>query len=132
MDKGSIKVGLQLLIALIVIFALHYAFVALTDSSESLTNMGFTLEKFYAFEILFSLIVFFALYGIKNSLPENLGFVFLGLITLRLIASYLYVQEALDNEQVEQAFKFNFLAIVLIFLAGDAFVAYNILNKKNT
>lgn len=132
MGKGIIKVGLQLLIAFIVVFTLHYAIVALTSSGESLTNMGFTLEKFYAFEILFSVIIFFALFGIKNSLPDNLGFVFLGLITLRLIASYLYAQDALDNEQVDQVFKFNFLAIVLIFLAGDAFVAYNILNKKNT
>lgn len=132
MGKGIIKVGLQLLIAFIVVFTLHYAIVALTSSGESLTNMGFTLEKFYAFEILFSVIIFFTLFGIKNSLPDNLGFVFLGLITLRLIASYLYAQDALDNEQVDQVFKFNFLAIVLIFLAGDAFVAYNILNKKNT
>ncbi len=132
MEKGIIKVGLQLLIAFIVVFTLHYVIVALTSSSESLTSMGFTLEKFYAFEVLFSVITFFALYGIKNSLPDNLGFVFLGLITLRLIASYLYAQEALNSEQVDEIFKYNFLAIVLIFLAGDAFVAYNILNKKNT
>lgn len=132
MEKRTIKIGLQLLIGLIIVFAIHYGFVAVTESGASLSDMGYTLEKLYAFEFLFSIIIFIALNGIKNSLPENLGFVFLGFITLRLIASYLFVQSALDHEQVDQIFKFNFLGTVLVFLAGDAFVAYNILNKKNT
>lgn len=130
MDKETLHIGLKLFIGLVVVFALHYAVVAFTDAGESLMDLGYSLEKFYGFEFLFSIALFFSMFAIKNSLPNNLGFVFLGFITLRLIASYLFARKGLDSETVVEGFKYNFLAIVLVFLGGDAFVAYSILNKN--
>lgn len=95
-------------------------------------ELGYSLEMFYGFEFIFSVVIFFALFGIKNSMPNNLGFVFLGFITLRLIASYLFAKRGLDHEMIQEGFKYNFLVIILVFLGGDAFVAYSILNKNTT
>ncbi|WP_413511058.1 DUF6168 family protein [Myroides odoratus] len=130
MDKETLHIGLKLFIGLVVVFALHYAVVAFTDAGESLMDLGYSLEKFYGFEFLFSIALFFSMFAIKNSLPNNLGFVFLGFITLRLIASYLFAKKGLDSEAVVEGFKYNFLVIVLVFLGGDAFVAYSVLNKN--
>lgn len=132
MDRETVQMGVKLLVGLIVVFALHYAVVAFTSAGDSLIALGYSLEKFYGFELIFTIATFFGLVGIKNSLPNNLGFVFLGFITLRLIASYLFAKKGLDHEMVEEGFKYNFLAIVLVFLGGDAFVAYRILNKNTT
>ncbi|WP_410877949.1 DUF6168 family protein [Myroides sp. DW712] len=132
MDKETVQIGLKLFIGLVVVFVLHYAAVAFTDAGNSLLEVGYSLEKFYGFEFIFSLIIFFALFGIKNSLPNNLGFVFLGFITMRLIASYLFAKNGLNHEMTDEGFKYNFLLIVLVFLGGDAFIAYSILNKNTT
>lgn len=132
MDKETVQIGLKLFIGLVVAFALHYAVIAFTDAGNSLLDLGYSLEKFYGFEFIFSIIIFFAMFGIKNSLPNNLGFVFLGFITMRLIASYLFAKNGLDHEMMDEGFKYNFLLLVLVFLGGDAFVAYSILNKITT
>ena len=132
MDKESIQVGLKLLVGLIIVFALHFAVVTFTSASDALTQLGYRLEMFYGFEFFFTVVLFFAMHGIKNSLPNSLGFVFLGFITLRLISSYLFAKKGLDHEMISEGFKYNFLLIVLVFLGGDAFVAYAILNKNTT
>lgn len=132
MSKEALGVGLKVLISLLICFAVHYAIISFTDFGNSIVNLGYSLLGFYGFELIFTLGVFFAMFGMKSSMPNNLGFVFLGVITLRLIASYLFAREGLDSEAVDQTFKYNFLVIVLIFLASDAYIAYHILNKNVT
>lgn len=130
MSKEALGVGLKVIVSLLICFAVHFAIISFTDFGDSINNLGYSLIVFYGFELIFTLGVFFAMFGMKSSMPNNLGFVFLGVITLRLIASYLFAREGLDNEEVDQTFKYNFLIIVLIFLAGDAYIAYHILNKN--
>ncbi|MGL5276910.1 hypothetical protein SAMN04488018_102262 [Myroides marinus] len=130
MDKETIGLGLKLLGALVVIFALHFVAFTFTDFGQSFVDLGYSLVGFYGFEFLFSIGILLAMVGIKTSMPNSLGYVFLGFITVRLLASYLFVREGLDSENVDELFKYNFLIVVLIYLGGDAFVAYHILNKK--
>lgn len=130
MSKEALGVGLKVIVSLLICFAVHFAIISFTDFGDSINNLGYSLIGFYGFELIFTLGVFFAMFGMKSSMPNNLGFVFLGVITLRLIASYLFAREGLDNEEVDQTFKYNFLIIVLVFLAGDAYIAYHILNKN--
>jgi len=130
MGKETIGLGLKLLGALVVIFALHFAAFTFTDFGQSFVDLGYSLVGFYGFEFLFSIGILLSMVGIKTSMPNSLGYVFLGFITVRLLASYLFVREGLDSENVDELFKYNFLIVVLIYLGGDAFVAYHILNKK--
>lgn len=130
MDKETIGLGLKLLGGLVVVFILHFALFSFTDFGQSFVELGYSLIGIYGFEFLFSIGMLLAMSGIKSSMPNNLGYVFLGFITVRLLASYLFVREGLDSENVDELFKYNFLIVVLIYLGGDAFVAYHILNKK--
>lgn len=129
MDKQILSIGLKVLLSLILCFGVQYAILTYFDFNDQLKSLGYTLQGFYGFEFIFTVVMLLAMFGIKNSLPEHLGFVFLGFITLRLIASYLFGASGLDHENTHEIFKFNFLVIVLVFLAGDAFIAYRILNK---
>ncbi|MDR2222615.1 MAG: DUF6168 family protein [Flavobacteriaceae bacterium] len=129
MTKDILGIGLRVIVGLLLCFMLHYALFTFTSLGQSFTQLGYSLPALYGFEIAFSIGVLLAMVGIKSSMPNNLGYVFLGFITLRLVASYLFVQEGLDSEQVDVMFKYNFLGTVLIFLAGDAYVAYHVLNK---
>lgn len=130
MDKGILSIGVKLSIGLLICFGMHFAIFSFTNFGDSFKSLNYSLESFYGFEFIFSIASLFALTGIKNSMPNNLGYVFLGLITLRLFASYLFARTGLDSEQVDEFFKYNFLLIVLIYLAGDAYIGYSILNKK--
>ncbi|MEC4113657.1 hypothetical protein VSO92_05985 [Myroides pelagicus] len=130
MDKQIVGTGVKVLLSLLICFLVHYAIVSYTSFGDSLTALGYNLFQFYGLGIVFSLVIFVAIVGIKGSLPQHLGFVFIGFITMRLVASYLLAQAGLDNEGVDMAFKSNFLISVLVFLAGDGYFAYYILNNK--
>ncbi|WP_121964822.1 hypothetical protein [Myroides sp. N17-2] len=130
MDKGTLGLGLKILGVLAIAFALHFALFTFTDFGQSFVELGYSLVGFYGFELLFTIGILFAMEGIKTSMPNSLGYVFLGFITVRLLASYLFVRAGLDSEKVDELFKYNFLLVVMIYLGGDAFVAYHVLNKK--
>lgn len=130
MDKETVSLSLKLFGVLAVVFAIHFALFTYTDFGQSFVELGYSLAGFYGFEFIFSIGMLFAMQGIKTSMPNSLGYVFLGFITVRLLASYLFVREGLDSDNVDELFKYNFLLVVLIYLGGDAFIAYRILNKK--
>ncbi|MDR0229256.1 MAG: hypothetical protein LBI72_09355 [Flavobacteriaceae bacterium] len=129
MTKDTLGVTLRVIAAMLVCFIVHYVLFAFTNIGQSFVQLGYDLPVLYGFEVIFSIGIILAMVGIKSSMPNSLGYVFLGFITLRLFASYLFVKEGLDSEQVDEMFKYNFLGTVLIFLAGDGYVAYHVLNK---
>lgn len=130
MDKGTLGLGLKIVGILVIAFALHFAVFTFTDFGQSFVGLGYSLIGFYGFEFLFTIGVLFAMEGIKTSMPNSLGYVFLGFITVRLLASYLFGRAGLDSESTDEFFKYNFLLIVMTYLGGDAFIAYHVLNKQ--
>ncbi|MHC5353184.1 hypothetical protein ACYSNX_03180 [Myroides sp. LJL115] len=129
MDKNLLNIGFKVLGILIICFCAQFAVLYFTGWHESLSNLEYSLVGLYGFELIFSIVIFFAMIGIAKSLPEQLGFVFLGFITLRLIGSYLFAEQGLDHVDTQDVFKYNFVIIVLIFLGTDAYTAYRVLNK---
>lgn len=132
MDRQTLGVGLKALGFLAICFLAHYAIISFTDLGNSLPVLGYSLFGFYGLGLIFTIVIFAAMVGIKNSLPNNLGFVFLGFITLRLVVSYLFAKAGLDSENVDLGFKVNFLVSVLVFLGGDAYLSYFVLNKNSS
>ncbi len=129
MDKKILGIGVRVLAFIIICFCVQYAVLYFTGSHEFISKLGHSLEGLYGFELIFSVVMLFAMVGISKSLPEQLGFVFLGFITLRLIGSYLFVQQGLDSIEAHDVFKYNFVITVLVFLATDAYTAFKVLNK---
>lgn len=129
MNKDMLSVGVRITVVLLLTFVLHFVLFATTDIGESMKSLGYNLPVLYLMEFVFSISLVVAMFAIMNSLPHSLGYVFLGFITLRLVASYIYISEGLNGGMADDAFKFNFLTVVLIFIMADAYVAYNVLNK---
>ncbi|MHC5201042.1 hypothetical protein [Myroides sp. LJL119] len=129
MDKSILKIGLKVIISLVICFFAQYAILYFSGWDSSLSKLGYSLAGLYGFELIFSIVILLAMVGIVKSLPEHLGFVFLGFITLRLIGSYLFVEQGLDHVDTDDAFKYNFVIVVLVFLGTDAYTAFRVLNK---
>lgn len=132
MDKEILKTGGEALFLLIICFAVHRGIFLIADYGESLHRLGYSLSGLYGFEFIFTVILFLSIAGVRSVLPNSLGFLFLILITLRLAGSYLFVRSGLDSPQGDEAFKYNFLIVVLVFLGTDTYLVYRILNKKVT
>lgn len=129
MSKFNLKLGFQVFIMLLVFYGLHFGFTKVLGIDGEWKGLGLTLELLYAFNFLFTVIIFGALIGIHYAMPQSLGYVFLGLITVRAIASYLFVDNAVNISTSGDFLRYNFLLSFLVFLMMDAFVAYRLLNK---
>lgn len=130
MSKDMLGVSLRLVVVLLLFFIAHFVLFTTTDIGHSMVSLGYSLPILYLIEFVFSIGLVLSMVGIKNSMPHSLAYVFLGFITLRLVVSYIYVSEGLNGGMGDDTFKYNFLTVVLIFLGGDAYVAYNVLNKE--
>lgn len=110
-------------------FVLHYfaswslGVIPLWDAS------GYTLLGLYAFQTIGSLLVALAVILTHWAMPKSLGFVFLGLVLVKSVAGYIYIQEGLgvfENKFIE----LNFLVAFFAFLFLDVYVAYRALNQS--
>jgi len=59
----------------------------------------------------------------------GLGFVFLGLLTLKFVLNYVYIHNGLAKPQAD-ILKYNYLIVVVLFLFYDVIFAYKALNKS--
>lgn len=129
MDKNILNIGLKVIICIAICFIAQFAILYFTNWDSSLSKLNYSLAGLYGFELIFSIVILFAMVGMAKSLPEQLGFVFLGFITLRLIGSYLFAEQGLDHVDTDDTFKYNFVIVVLVFLGTDAYTAFRVLNK---
>lgn len=65
----------------------------------------------------------------KNS--EQLGYAFLGTMTLKVVASFLFIQPVLDLKIQNEHERTVFFILFLLFLALDVWFTTQILNAKN-
>lgn len=128
MDR-NVSLGLQVVILAVVFFALHSGVLYVLDLQNVENTAGMALWKMYAFEFIFTILNIGALMVVDRKLPHHLGYVFLGLIALRGIASYVLIHYALEEIDHKEHLKYNFLACFMIFLILDAYLGYRILNK---
>lgn len=87
------------------------------------------LWQIYVLQLVLSIIVIFAIVGIGNSKPENLGYVFLGILTLKVMVNYFVIRPLIKSEADQDFFKYNFLAVFFLFMIFDVYVTYRILNQ---
>lgn len=90
----------------------------------------YSLVGMYTFGITVSLFIVVFTLLTQFALPKNLGFVFLGLMTIYAIASYVYIKDGLnkfDNDFLE----YNFLVVFFVFLIFNVFVAFKAINQEN-
>lgn len=129
MNAFNLKLGFQVFLIIVLFFALHLGLSIVLGFYDTWEGMEISLLGIYTFGFILSCFIYIALIGIHYSMPQNVGYVFLGLIAVRGIASYLLIDRYMEVSDSGDFLKYNFFASFLIFLMTDAFMAYRVLNK---
>lgn len=123
-----VKFFLALLIGAAVFFKLHEFVLSSLGVQEEWGKTDYSLFGLYLFNFTASLVVCLLIFLVYWSMPKNVGFVFLGLVVLKMFISYLYVKDGLGR--VENDFiEYNFLATFFMFLLFDVYVAFSAVNQ---
>lgn len=130
--NNIVRFGLQLLIMSVVVFGLHYGCQYLFNLSVYWNKAYYTMPQLYVVQLLLSLIVIVGVVMVKKGAASNLGYAFLGLITVKTVASYFFIQPVLNTQPQDGFLKHNFLAVFLVYLTFDVYVTYRLLNQKDT
>ncbi len=111
-------------------FAAHYLVVNSMDVSQYWLQSGYSLMGMYTFGVVSSFCVIVFVLVAQWAMPKKLGLVFLGAMTVKAIASYIYIHGGLgmfENDFLE----YNFLIVFFIFLFLDVFVAFHVINQTD-
>ena len=85
----------------------------------------------YASQAALSVIILLVILQVEKKAKEQMGYVFLGLSSAKVIISYVIATQFLfNNVIVEKEVKFNFFIAFMIFLCLDTYFVIRLLNKK--
>ena len=129
MSKYDISTAIKTVLGLALFGVVHYTVFYGLGLQEAFKTLDYCIEELYLLEFFFTVLVFGLMVGLRKKLTDNLGYLFLGIIALRLVASYLFARNGLSSALETSVFRYNLVAVVLIFLGGDTFIAYRILNN---
>lgn len=129
--NNYIKSILMLLVFTVTAFFAHYLVLNGMELGDYWSRSEYTLLGLYTFGGVGSLLALVLIMLTNWAMPKNLGFVFLGIMTIKVIAGYIYVRKGLgvfENDFIE----YNFLAVFFLFLFFDVFVAFQALNQEDS
>lgn len=112
-------------------YGAHYMILSAMDVNQLWAQSDYTLLGMYAFGAIASLVIALLVFGTQYAMPEKLGLIFLALMTIRGIASYIYIKNGL-NKFENDFIEYNFLVVFFIFLFFDVYVAFRALNQEDT
>ena len=131
-NLNKIPVSIQLLVLLGIVYANILIVQNLFSLEEKWQNTYYSFSQTLSFFVVSSIVILIINLVISKKASEQLGFVFLGIMTVKLIASYVFIAPALELKSVASEFeKINFFIYFLVFLAIDVYLTIQILNKKN-
>jgi len=128
--NNYLKYIVLLLMVTIAAFAAHYLVLNGMDASGYWQQSGYSLTGMYTFGTVSSFCVILFVLIAQWAMPKKLGLVFLGAMTVKAIASYIYIHGGLgifENDFLE----YNFLIVFFIFLFFDVFVAFQVINQTD-
>lgn len=120
----------MLVIVVVASYTAHYMVLSSMEVNGYWQESGYSLTGMYTFGAVASLIVTILILMAQFAMPKNLGFVFLIAMTLKAVASYIYVQNGL-NKFENDFIEYNFLIVFFIFLFFDVFIAFKALNQED-
>lgn len=95
--------------------------------------LPFSLQKVYLFHTGFSLLVCMnlVLFSNVNKIIDQLGFIYLGTILLKLVLfSLLFYSSTIINDSLAFSARISLLIPLIIFLLTEAFFVSKILKRK--
>lgn len=127
--NNYLKYILMLVILTITAFAAHYLVITGLEVQHFWGQTDYSMLGLYTFATVSSLLAVVFILLTQYAMPKNLGFVFLGIMTIKVIAGFIYIQDGLgtfDNKFIE----YNFLAVFFLYLFFDVFIAFKVLNME--
>ncbi len=124
-----LKQALILFFVAVLVFALHFFLLKSFDGIQNLDDLHFPLYEIYVFQLILSIIIIAGVTYFSQQFPQYVGFIFLGLLTLKFVLNYLYIHSGLAKPQAD-ILKYNYLIVVVLFLFYDVVFAYKALNKS--
>jgi len=116
----------QALLISVIFFLIHFGIVTFLNKIET---VSFLIS--YATQLFMSLAILVTMIKIFKKAKEQLGFVFLGLSTLKVGISYFFATEYLfQNKEMLEVIKANFFITFLFFLSLDVYITIRLLNEK--
>lgn len=112
-------------------FGAHYLILSGMDADTYWSQTDYSLFGMYACGAIASFVVLSLIIGTKYAMPEKLGLIFLALMTLKAVASYIYIKNGL-NKFENDFIEYNFLVVFFIFLFFDVYIAFRTLNQDET
>lgn len=131
MSRKKYAVLLRLFQIAPIIAVLHILIFKFSISASVYQEFQYPLYVVYLFFLLLSLGILLFLIRIKETKPEQIGFVFLVLISIKFALSYAFLMPVLEqNTDGAYIEKVNFFMIFIIFLALEVFLTSRLLNDK--
>ena len=96
-------------------------------------SLPFSLKKVYLFHLFFSLIICinFLIFSNFNKFLEQLGFIYLGTILLKLtLFCFLFYPSIFTEEELALSSRMSLFVPVILFLITEATIVAKILKKK--
>ncbi|WP_140937554.1 hypothetical protein [Sphingobacterium lumbrici] len=109
-------------------YGIHHFVLAEKGVQHYWAQSGYSLAGLYFFGFIASFFVTIVILLGQRVMPKNVGFVFLGVMTVKAIASYLFIQDGL-NKFENDFIEYNFLVVFFVFLFFDVFVAFKVINE---
>lgn len=131
MSRKKYDVILRLFQIMPAVALLHILIFQFGIPSQTYQAFYYPVYTVYLFFFILSLVLLFILIKINETKPEQLGFVFLVLISIKFALSYIFLLPVLqDNTESAYMEKINFFMIFIAFLAVEVVLASRLLNKK--
>ena len=131
-NLNKIPVSIQLLVLLGIVYANILIVQNIFSLEEKWQNTYYSFSQTLSFFVVSSIVILIINLVISKKASEQLGFVFLGIMTVKLIASYVFIAPALELKSVASEFeKINFFIYFLVFLAIDVYLTIQILHTQN-
>ncbi len=126
--NNYIKHILVLFTVAAVAYSGHHLISSKLGVIDQWSKTGYTLMNLYLLGFFTSLVVVILILTIHRTMPKNLGIVFLGAITLKVLVFYIYISKGL-NQFDNKFLEYNFIIVFFVFLICDVFVAFRALNE---
>ena len=131
MSRKKYDVILRLFQIMPAVALLHILIFQFGIPSQTYQAFHYPVYTVYLFFFILSLVLLFILIKINETKPEQLGFVFLVLISIKFALSYIFLLPVLqDNTESTYMEKINFFMIFIAFLAVEVVLASRLLKKK--
>jgi hypothetical protein len=131
-NLNKIPIVFQLLLLLVFVYGNILLLEAVFSLEEKWKSAYYTFYQTFSFFAISSIVILLLNLAVQKKAKDQLGFVFLGIMTVKVIAAYIFIAPALELKTASNQFeKNNFFIYFLTFLAIDVYLTAQILNKKN-